>query len=89
LDEEILDVLPHDHKELLAFLAVSEIPVPWEILAKAANFNGPPPRSLIERGLMLEIEGGMWLHEALRSRLLREVGAPLKDRARKINQYRN
>ena len=89
LDEEILDVLPHDHKELLAFLAVSEIPVPWEILAKAANFNGPPPRSLIERGLMLEIEGGMWLHEALRSRLLREVGAPLKDRARKINQDRN
>ena len=89
LDEEILDVLPHDHKELLAFLAVSEIPVPWEILAKAANFSGPPPRSLIERGLMLEIEGGMWLHEALRSRLLREVGAPLEERARKINQDRN
>ena len=86
LDEEILDVLPQDHRELLAFLAVSETPVPWKILAKASNFNGTPPSSLIERGLMLELDGGMWLHEALRSRLLREVGTPLEERARKLNQ---
>jgi DNA-binding transcriptional MerR regulator len=84
LDEEILDVLPKDHRELLAFLAVSDTPVPWKILAKASNFNGKPPKNLIERGLMLELEGGMWLHEALRSRLLREVGTPLADRAKKL-----
>jgi len=33
---------------------------------------------------MLELEEGMWLHEALRSRLLREVGTPLDDRAKKL-----
>ena len=84
LDEEILDVLPEDHRELLAFLAVSDKPVPWKILAKASKFNGNPPNSLIERGLMLELEEGMWLHEALRSRLLREVGTPLDERAKKL-----
>lgn len=84
LDEEILDVLPKDHRELLAFLAVSDTPVPWEILAKASKFNGNPPKDLIERGLMLELEEGMWLHEALRSRLLREVGTPLDERAKKL-----
>ncbi|GIS51495.1 MAG: hypothetical protein Ct9H90mP26_2820 [Methanobacteriota archaeon] len=26
--------------------------------------NGNPPEQLIERGLMLELEEGMWLHEA-------------------------
>jgi len=36
--------------------------------------------------LMLELEDGMWLHEALRSRLLREVGAPLEERARKLRE---
>jgi hypothetical protein len=35
---------------------------------------------------MLELDDGMWLHEALRSRLLREVGTPLEERSRKINQ---
>ena len=86
LDEEILDVLPDDHRELLAFLAVAEKPVPWKILAAASNFNGSPPTNLLERGLMLELDEGMWLHEALRSRLLREVGTPLEERAKKINQ---
>ena len=84
LDEEILDVLPQDHRELLAFLAVSDTPVPWKILAKASKYNGKPPKDLIERGLMLELEEGMWLHEALRSRLLREVGTPLDERAKKL-----
>ena len=84
LDEEILDVLPSDHRELLALLAVSDTPVPWSTLAKASNFDGIPPKNLIEKGLMLELENGMWLHEALRSRLLREVGTPLDERARKL-----
>ena len=84
LDEEILDVLPQDHRELLAFLAVSDTPVPWKILAKASKYNGKPPKELIERGLMLELEEGMWLHEALRSRLLREVGTPLDERAKRL-----
>lgn len=84
LDEEILDVLPSDHRELLALLAVSDTPVPWSTLAKASNFDGMPPKNLIEKGLMLELENGMWLHEALRSRLLRDVGAPLDERTRKL-----
>ena len=84
LDEEILDVLPSGHRELLALLAVSDTPVPWSTLAKASNFDGMPPKNLIEKGLMLELENGMWLHEALRSRLLREVGTPLDERTRKL-----
>ncbi len=86
LDEEILDVLPEDRHELLALLAVADRPVPWEKLAKAANYDGAPPEDLLTRGLMLELEDGMWLHEALRSRLLREVGAPLEERARKLRE---
>tara|TARA_B100000029_G_scaffold113065_3_gene105294 strand:- start:63 stop:1613 length:1551 start_codon:yes stop_codon:yes gene_type:complete len=84
LDEEILDVLPDDHRELLALLAVADRPVPWENLAAAAGYDGTPPEALVTRGLMLELESGMWLHEALRSRLLREVGAPLEERANKL-----
>jgi DNA-binding transcriptional MerR regulator len=84
LDEEILDVLPADHRELLALLAVADRPIPWENLAAAAGYDGTPPEALVTRGLMLELESGMWLHEALRSRLLREVGAPLEERARKL-----
>ena len=86
LDEEILDVLPDDHREILSILAVSDRPVPWPRLARAAGVDGNPPPPLIERGLMLELSTGMWLHEALRSRLLREVGAPLEERSRKLEQ---
>ena len=86
LDEEILDVLPDDHRELLSLLAVADRPVPWKTLAKAARVDGAPPPPLLERGLMLAIEGGMWLHEALRARLLREVGAPHEDRFRKLSE---
>ena len=67
-------------------MAVAEKPVPWKTLAKVSQFNGKPPTSLLERGLMLELEDGMWLHEALRSRLLREVGTSLEERSTKINQ---
>jgi len=86
LDEEILDVLPDDHREILSILAVSDRPVPWSRLARAADVEGSPPITLIERGLMLELNDGMWLHEALRSRLLREVGAPHEERSRKLEQ---
>jgi hypothetical protein len=41
---------------------------------------------LLERGLMLELADGMWLHEALRARLLREVGAPHDERARRLRE---
>ncbi|MDP7002262.1 MAG: ATP-binding protein [Candidatus Thalassarchaeaceae archaeon] len=86
LDEEILDVLPEDHRELLSLLAVADRPVTWTTLANAAGADGPPPQQLIDRGLMLELEEGLWLHEALRSRLLREVGAPHEERSRKLSQ---
>jgi len=86
LDEEILEVLPNDRRELLAILAVADRPVPWDRLAEAADYDGVPPEDLITRGLMLELEDGMWLHEALRSRLLREVGAPLEERANKLRE---
>ena len=86
LDEEILDVLPNDRRETLALLAVAERPVPWSALAKAAGIDGPPPADLLERGLMLELSDGMWLHEALRARLLREVGAPHEERARRLRE---
>ena len=86
LDQEILQVLPEDHREILSTLAVSDRPVPWVDLAKASGVDGPPPDLLIERGLMLEIEEGMWLHEALRSRLLREVGNPQEERLNKLTK---
>ena len=85
LDEEILNVLPDEHREILSILATSERPVPWEKLAIAAGIDGTPPAQLIERGLMLDLKEGMWLHEALRSRLLRDVGKPLEERLRKLN----
>ena len=84
LDEEILEVLPTDHRELLALLAIADQPVPWDRLASAASYNGTPPEELISRGLMLELDSGMWLHEALRSRLLREVGNPFEERAKRL-----
>ena len=89
LDEEILNVLPESHREILSILATSDRPVPWKKLAMAAGVDGIPPEQLIERGLMLELEGGMWLHEALRSRLLRDVGKPFEERLGKLNSTGN
>ena len=89
LDEEILNVLPEDHREILSILAVSDRPVPWKNLAQAAEVDGEPPKQLIQRGLMLELDDGMWLHEALRARLLREVGKPLEERTRKLEKSKN
>ena len=73
LDEEILDVLPKPEYELLATLAISERPILWEKLASVSEFNGKPPEQLIKHGLLIELNEGFWLHEALRERLLREV----------------
>ena len=86
LDEEILNVLPKPHREILSVLATSDRPVPWHKLANAAGVDGKPPKRLIERGLMLELDDGMWLHEALRARLLREVGKPFKERFDRLNR---
>ena len=86
LDEEILNVLPKPHREILSVLATSDRPVPWHKLANAAGVDGKPPKRLIERGLMLELDDGMWLHEALRARLLREVGKPYKERFDRLNR---
>ena len=85
IDEEILDVLPEEERELLATLATSELPVPWDVLAAACDHDGHPPAVLLERGLLLELNDGMWLHEALRERLLREVGAPQEARRKNLD----
>ena len=74
LDEEILLRLPEQEKELLATLAVAEAPVRWDTLASGVGWNGEPPGNLLKHGLLIELDEGMWLHEALRERLLRDVG---------------
>ena len=56
--------------------------------ADAADFSGKPPTPIIERGLMLELTEGMWIHEALRSRLLREVGVTNEIRLKKLKNAR-
>jgi hypothetical protein len=74
LDQEILAALPEGERDMLATLASAEAPVPWARLAEAVEWEGGPPQHLIEHGLLLDLKEGMWLHEALRERLLREVG---------------
>tara|TARA_B110000467_G_scaffold163239_1_gene188688 strand:+ start:1178 stop:2854 length:1677 start_codon:yes stop_codon:yes gene_type:complete len=75
LDEEILTSLPSEEQDLLATLALAEKPMPWKTLAKAVGWQGNPPENLVKHGLLIELDEGMWLHEALKERLLREVGA--------------
>ena len=74
LDEEILTSLPEHEQNLLATLALAEKPMPWKRLADAVEWEGKPPQNLLKHGLLIELDEGMWLHEALRERLLREVG---------------
>ena len=45
-------------------------------LADKASWAGPPPKSLIPTGYLIELDEGMWLHEALRERLLRDIKQP-------------
>jgi len=80
LDEEILASLPPDEQNLLATLALAEKPMQWATLAQAVGWEGLPPKNLLKHGLLIELEEGMWLHEALRERLLREVGAKQEQR---------
>ena len=73
IDDEILFKLPNDEQQLLSELAHSNKPLPWQELAQRANWSGPPPKSLISYGILIELDEGMWLHEALRERLLRTI----------------
>jgi hypothetical protein len=40
---------------------------------------------MLKHGLLLELEDGMWLHEALRERLLRDVGAKKREREERLS----
>jgi len=84
LDEEIIRYMPEEEFELLATLAVSDKPIPWDVLAKSVDWDGNPPQRLLEYGLLLDLEEGMWLHEALRERFLREVGSTQSERKKKL-----
>ena len=73
LDDEILFKLPEDEKRLLTNLANYDKPLPWKELAQQSEWSGPPPKALISYGILIELDDGMWLHEALRERLLRGI----------------
>ena len=47
--------------------------------------DGVPPENLVKHGLLLELEDGMWLHEALRERLLRDVGEQQQARKQRLD----
>ena len=85
LDEEIITQMPDVEHELLATLAVADSPVPWSKLSSATGWDGKPPERLLSYGLLLELEDGMWLHEALRERFLREVGENSAKRKKSLN----
>lgn len=76
--------MPSNEHELLATLAVADKPIPWAKLASAVNWEGNPPRALIDYGLLVELDEGMWLHEALRERLLRDVGDRQEERRKRL-----
>ena len=73
LDDEILFKLPEDEKRLLTNLANYDKPLQWKELAEQSEWSGPPPKALISYGILIELAEGMWLHEALRERLLRDI----------------
>jgi len=75
LDQEILDVLPEKERTILNILASVDRPIPWDELGEAAGVDSSPPLALIESGLIVELENGMWLHDAMRERLRRDLGA--------------
>jgi hypothetical protein len=84
LDEEILTGLPDYEYELLSTLAVSDKPIQWDTLATAIGWEGTPPENLIKHGLLLDLDEGMWLHEAIRERLLRDVGRKKESRKKRL-----
>ena len=63
LDEEIINVLPEKDKELLATLAQQ---TNHGHSCETCQWDGPPPKALIEHGLVTERADGMWIHEALK-----------------------
>ena len=73
LDDEIILKLPESERELLSELALQKVPIKWQTLAESVGWKGTPPKDLIQHGLLMELEDGMWLHEALKERLLRDV----------------
>ena len=73
LDDEILFKLPDNERQLLTNLASYDKPVSWDLLAGQSNWSGPPPKDLISHGILIELSEGMWLHEALKERLLRDI----------------
>ena len=73
LDEEIIDHMPKSEYELMATLAVSESPVRGQV-SQSGKLARKTPERLLSYGLLLDLDEGMWLHEALRERFLREVG---------------
>ena len=58
----------------------------WATLAQAVGWEGLPPKNLLKHGLLIELEEGMWLHEALRERLLREVGTKQEQRKASLSE---
>ena len=86
LDEEILASLPQGEQNLLATLALAEKPMQWAMLAQAVGWEGLPPENLLKHGLLIELDEGMWLHEALRERLLREVGTKQEQRKASLSE---
>ena len=42
------------------------------------------PKTYCSHGLLLELEEGMWLHEALRERLRRDVGVNMQARRERL-----
>lgn len=74
LDQEIIDRLPEPERRLLMILAKATRPLPWSTVAEASAWEGRPPEDLLSHGLIQETDEGMWLHEALRERLKRDIG---------------
>ena len=73
LDDEIILKLPKSERDLLSELAIQKVPIKWQILAESVGWKGNPPKDLIQHGLLMELDDGMWLHEALKERLLRDI----------------
>ena len=57
-----------------------------DVLASGWRGHGRTESSRVpaERGLVVELAEGLWLHEAMRERLLREVGEAMDERKAKL-----
>ena len=85
LKESIQKIALHLKKTDLGDSIIKKIDDELELAANNAKaWEGNPPRALIDYGLLVELDEGMWLHEALRERFLREVGKIASKRKRNI-----